>query len=211
MTSSRGTTESGFEAVAGVCAVVAGAIGFLYSAAFVVVAANVAPQLSLGPSWVLLLVGSVLGSVALVVVYVRVRDVDPAVALLSLVLGAGGALGAALHGAYEVALVLHPPAAAVAELPSQIDPRGALTFGATGFALFGISWLMRRSGRFPSGLAALGYASAVLMVLVYLGRLVVLTPTNPLVLVPAALEGFVVNPIWYIWLGLSLLRGPAAH
>ncbi len=205
-------TAPGFGRVAGASAVLAGVIGFLYSAAFVVVAAGAAPQLGLGPSWVLLVVGSLSASVALVVVYVRLRDVSPDVALWSFVLGAAGALGATLHGAYEIALALHPPAAALAgDLPSQIDPRGFLTFGAAGLALLGVSWLMRRSEHFPGGLAALGYVSAVLLVLIYLGRLIVLTPTNPLVLVPAALEGFVVNPVWYIWLGLTLLRAPAAR
>ncbi len=207
MIGSSGPGASGFERFAGVSAIIAGAIGFLYSLSFVVVASGVAPQLGLGPSWFLLLAGSLLASVALLVVYVRLRDVDPAVALWSLVLGAGAALGAASHSAFELALVLHPPAAALApDVPSQIDPRGFFTFGVAGLGLFGLSWLMRRSGRFPSGLATLGYLSAVLLVLVYLGRLIVVTATNPLVLGPAGLEGFIVNPLWYIWLGRSLLR-----
>ncbi len=49
--------------------------------------------------------------------------------------------------------------------------------------------------------------AAVLLVLTYLGRLVILTPTNPLVAGPAALVGLVVNPVWYIWLGRELRRG----
>lgn len=197
----------GASQLAGASAIVTGVLGFLYSASFVVVAADVAPQLGLGPSWLFLLLGSLSASVALLAVYRQLREVDPAVALGSFVLGAAGALGAAVHAAYEISLVLHPPAVAPAVLPSQIDPRGVLTFGAAGLALFGVSWLMRRGGRFPRGLATLGYASAVLLMLIYLGRLIVITPTNPLVLVPAALEGFVVNPIWYIWLGVSLRAG----
>ena len=195
----------GVQRLAGACAIVAGVVGFLYSAAFVVVAGGAAPQLGLGPSWILLLVGSLFGSFALVVVYLRVRQVEPAIALWSLVLGAAGAIGAAMHGAYEVALALNPFGTASAAT-SQVDPRGFLTFGTTALALFGISWLMRRGGGFPGGLGTLGYLSSVLLVLVYLGRLIIVTPTNPLVLVPAGLEGFIVNPVWYIWLGLSLQR-----
>ena len=195
----------GVQRLAGACAIVAGVVGFLYSAAFVVVAGGAAPQLGLGPSWILLLVGSLFGSFALVVVYLRVRQVEPAIALWSLVLGAAGAIGAAMHGAYEVALALNPFGTATAAT-SQVDPRGFLTFGMTALALFGISWLMRRGGGFPGGLGTLGYLSSVLLVLVYLGRLIIVTPTNPLVLVPAGLEGFIVNPVWYIWLGLSLQR-----
>jgi hypothetical protein len=198
----------GVQRFAGACAIVAGVIGFLYSSAFVVVAGGAAPQLGLGPSWVLLVVGSLVGSFALVVVYLRVRHVEPAIALWSLVLGASGAIGAAMHGAYEVALALNGFGTATTTT-SQVDPRGFLTFGTTALALFGISWLMRRGGGFPGGLGTLGYLSSVLLVLIYLGRLVIVTPTNPLVLVPAGLEGFIVNPVWYIWLGLSLQRTTA--
>lgn len=28
-----------------------------------------------------------------------------------------------------------------------------------------------------------------------------------MIVIPALLEGFIVNPIWYIWLGLRLMRG----
>jgi hypothetical protein len=49
-----------------------------------------------------------------------------------------------------------------------------------------------------------------LLLVVYLGRLVVLTPSSPLVLLPAALTGFVVNPLWYVLLGLALRRSETA-
>lgn len=196
--------------LAGACAILAGVFGFLYSAFFVAAAADLTPQLGLTPSWFLLLVGSLLGSFALVFVYLEVREIQPAVALWSLVLGAAGAVGAVLHGGYELALAFHPPAvdAAVLVLPSQVDARGLMTFGASGLALLGLSWLLRRSARYPKGLANLGFVSAVLLLLIYLGRLVVLAPTNPLLLVPAAVEGFVVNPVWYVWLGMTLRRRP---
>jgi hypothetical protein len=37
--------------------------------------------------------------------------------------------------------------------------------------------------------------------------LIVLDATSPAVVVPAVLSGVVVNPAWYIWLGLELWRG----
>jgi hypothetical protein len=113
-----------------------------------------------------------------------------------------------VHGAYELALWLTPAGGAPA-IVSQVDPRGFLTFGATALGLFGISWLLRRGGGFPGGLGTLGYVSSVLLVLIYLGRLAIITATNPLVLVPAAVEGFIVNPVWYIWLGLTLSKDTA--
>jgi hypothetical protein len=45
-----------------------------------------------------------------------------------------------------------------------------------------------------------------LMVILYVGRLIVLQATSLVIVIPALLEGFIVNPIWYIWLGLTLLR-----
>jgi len=68
---------------------------------------------------------------------------------------------------------------------------------------------MRRSARFGSGFTALTFLLATLLVIVYLGRLVILTPSNPLVLVPAAITGFIVNPLWYAWLGVQL-RGTSS-
>jgi hypothetical protein len=44
----------------------------------------------------------------------------------------------------------------------------------------------------------------------YLGRLIVLSPRNPLIFVPALLAGFVVYPLWYVWAGLVLWRGSSA-
>jgi hypothetical protein len=44
------------------------------------------------------------------------------------------------------------------------------------------------------------------MVVLYLGRLIILEATNPVIVIPALLEGFIVNPLWYIWLGLVFLR-----
>ena len=66
---------------------------------------------------------------------------------------------------------------------------------------------MGRGGRFPSSFRLLTVVLGILLVVIYLGRLIVLTPSNPLVLVPAALTGFILNPIWYIWLGLELRKG----
>jgi hypothetical protein len=48
--------------------------------------------------------------------------------------------------------------------------------------------------------------SAALLVALYLGRLIILDADNPLLLLFAAAEGFVVNPWWYILLGLTLRR-----
>jgi hypothetical protein len=140
----------------------------------------------------------------LVAVYDRLRETDATFALLTLLLGIAGALGSAVHGGYDLANAINPPATVPADLPSQIDPRGLLTFAASGIALFIVAWLIWKGRQFPIGLAYLGWVSAVLLIILYLGRLIALDPTNPVVLVPALLSGFLVNPAWYIWLGVAL-------
>jgi hypothetical protein len=70
-----------------------------------------------------------------------------------------------------------------------------------------VAWLVVRDGEFPRGLGYLAYLSAVLLVVLYLGRLIVLDPASLVILVPALLNGFLVNPALYVWLGLVLLRG----
>jgi hypothetical protein len=143
-----------------------------------------------------------------VALYGRLKDTDAGFALLALGMSLGGALGSALHGGFDLANAINVPtvnAAAQADLPSQIDPRGLLTFALAGLGLFFFAWLITHGKEFPASLGYLAYALATLLVLTYLGRLVILTPTSPLVLIPAALTGFIANPIFDIWLGVLLL------
>ena len=55
-----------------------------------------------------------------------------------------GALGAAIHGGYDLADVLHPYTVPRPMRRAQIDPRGMLTFGASGLGLWVIAWLILR-------------------------------------------------------------------
>jgi hypothetical protein len=110
----------------------------------------------------------------------------------------------AIHGGYDLANAINPPASANLDLPSQIDPRGLLTFGVMGIALFVIAWLIGRSVVLPKGLGYLGYLLASLLVIIYLARLIILDPSHPILLGPVLVAGFAVNPVWYVWLGLAL-------
>jgi len=192
-----------FDRFAGFCAVLAGILGFLYSIAFVVLQSELL-------SGLFLLLGGLLTTAALTALYGRLREAHPLFALWGLLLGVAGALGSAIHGGYDLAVSINPPASPPVELPNPIDPRGLLTFGVAGIALFIIAWLIMQSGVFSKGLGYLGYLLAILLVVLYLGRLIVLAPTNPVILVPALLVGFLVNPAWYIWLGIALWRGGRA-
>jgi hypothetical protein len=196
---------SAFDRLAGYCALLAGIGGFLYSVAFVLVA-RAAPSLGAGLSWVILMIGGLLSAVVIVALYERLREVDRSLALLALLLATVGALGSTIHGGYEVANLTHPPSATPPDLPSPIDPRGLVTFGFAGLGLLGFALLMRRSPRFPAGLGLLGIITGAALIVVYLGRLVIFSPANPVVLGVAGITGFVLSPLWYVWLGMILLN-----
>jgi len=79
-----------------------------------------------------------------------------------------------------------------------------VAFGFAGLGLLGFATLMRRSPQFPDRLGLLGVVTGIALIVVYLGRLILYYPTNPVVLVAAGLTGFILAPAWYIWLGLVL-------
>jgi hypothetical protein len=191
---------SAYERFAGVCAILAGVAGFLYAVAFILLRSDLLSAL-------FLLLTGLLSIAALVAVYRRLRTTDADFALLALLLGFTGALGAAIHGGYDLANAINPVGGAPLNLPSQIDPRGLLTFGIAAIALFVVAWLIGRGRQLPIGLSYLGYLSALLLIILYVARLVILDPANPIIVGPALLNGFIINPAWYIWLGLVLWRG----
>lgn len=193
---------SSFDRFAGVCAILAGIGGVLYGIAFVILGNQLLYS-------VLLMLGGLFAVVILVALYHRLQAMDQAWVMLALLIGVVGALGSLAHGGYDLATAIHIPASdplAAADLPSQIDPRGLMTFGFAGVALFIFARFMIRSNQFPKSLGSLGYLLGVLLVVIYLGRLIILDPTNIVVRI-ALLAGVVVNTIWFIWLGLSLRRG----
>lgn len=139
-------------------------------------------------------------------IYGRLERINPDLARVATVLGVIGATGMTAHAGYDLANAINPPLGLNLELPSQVDPRGLLTFGFLGVAIIKISFLLEKSRNFPKGLAYLGFLSGALLVIIYLARLTVLDPTNPILLYPVLINGFILSPLWYIWLGYSLLR-----
>jgi hypothetical protein len=193
------TQTSSFERFASLSSILAGITGLLYSISFVIIKNDVLIAL-------FLMLGGVFSTAVLVAMYNRLKETDASFALWALFLSIAGAFGAIIHGGYDLANAINPTAAnlTLANLPSAIDPRGLLTFGIAGLGIFVIAWLMARGGQFPRALSYLGYLLAVLLVMLYLGRLIILDPKNPIVLVDALLSGFIVNPVWYVWLGIVL-------
>jgi hypothetical protein len=187
-----------YERFAGLSAIAAAVAGFLYAATFVVLR---------DPLWssLCLLLAGLLATPALVGVYERLRAASASWALLALILAAVGALGSAVHAGYDLANAINPPAS-VPDVPNPVDPRGLLTFGVSGLGLLVLSWLIARSRLLPPRLGWLGYLLAALLLVLYLARLIVLDATSPIILIPVLLTGFIVNPLWYGWLGAALWR-----
>ena len=202
-TSSVTTLETAsLERFAGICAILAGIVGLLYAISFVVLKNNLLSAL-------FLMLGGLLTTAVLTAVYQRVRAVNESASLWMLLLGIAGALGALLHGGYDLANAINSPnvSSAIMNLPSAIDPRGLLTFGITGVGVMILAWLIGRSSQFPRGLSYWGYLLGALLVVLYLGRLIILDPKNPLIAVDALICGFVLNPVWYVALGWTLWSG----
>lgn len=195
-----------FGRFAGASSLLAALSIFLYSVAFVLLRDNLL-------SGFFLLATGLLTLPLLVGLYGRLRVTEEHFALLALLLGIAGAIGSAVHGGYDLANAINPPAAIVpstATLPSQVDPRGLLTFGVSGVGVFFFAWLIDRGHQLPRGLAFVGYLLALLLVVLYVGRLTILDASSIAILGPALLAGFIVNPIWYAWLGISFLTAEEA-
>ncbi|HLG68948.1 MAG TPA: hypothetical protein VK009_00845 [Chloroflexota bacterium] len=157
-----------------------------------------------------LAVGGLLSVAVFVELHQRLAGILSGAAMLALILGALAAFGSLAHGGYDLAYALHPVALppGAGDLPSSTDPRGLATFGLAGLAILVWSGAILHSGAFSRGLGWLGILSGILLLLIYLARLVILDAAHPAVLVPALIEGFLVSPVWYLWLGVSLLQRP---
>jgi hypothetical protein len=197
------SVSSSYDRFAGICAIAAGGLTLVYSVSFIVLVNEPLSSFCL-------LANGLLSTAVLVALYERVRTTDASFALWALLLGLAGSIGSALHGGYDLAAVLHQHGPVDPDLPSAMDPRGLLTFGATGIGLWVFAWLIVRGGQLPRALAYLAYVVAALQIVLYLGRLIIFDAKNPVIVVPALLAGFIATPIWYIWLGVSLWRGARA-
>jgi hypothetical protein len=198
------TTSKTFERFAGTCAMILGVGGLAYSLAFVL-ALETGSRAAVASAAIFLFLGGLLTTPVMVGLHQRLRATDEGFARWAMILGVIGSMGTAIHGAYDVAKIAGPPTLPT-EIPNPVDPRGMLTFGVTGLAVLVFAALIRRGGGFPRGLGVLGALAGVLLVLVYLGRLLIFDPTHPALLIASAALGFAVNPVWLVWLGVSLRR-----
>jgi hypothetical protein len=195
-----------FNSFAGTCSIALAVGGIAYSGAFVVFLRTDARPALFTAS--LLLAGSgFLSTVVAIAIYEHVRRASAPIALWGLVMALFSSAGSMVHGGYDLANLINPPPN-IPELPHAMDPRGLLTFGLAAASLAVASWLISGGNTgLPRRLGRMGYVGAALLAVVYLGRLILLDPTNPLLLGAAAVVGVIVVPWWYVWLGLTLRGG----
>jgi hypothetical protein len=189
--------SSNYQKFAGICGILAGIAGLAYLAAFL----TLKNPAALFPALFLLLVG-ILAIPVILALYRRTLEVDENFALLGLLLGIGGAMGAAIHAAFDLTNAIHPASGGF-NFASPIDPRGFLTFAIAGLAAITFGWLITRGRAFPHSLGYLGIASGILLVLLYVVYLMLLNPAN-LILMGLILVSGIVQPVWYLWVGLVL-------
>jgi hypothetical protein len=195
-----------FERFAGLASIFLALGALLYSILFITIVEG-ASGFETEFWFAVLMVGGLASVPVLVALYGRLREVDPGFALLAFFLGLGAALGGILHGGYELGALITPPEGGYTPGPESVT-RGVLRYAVAGLALIVFAWLIERDPRFPRPLAYLGYIGGALLVLIYIGRLFdFITPGDYLSLVPPILYGFVVHPLFYLWVGWLLWRG----
>ena len=193
------TADPEFERLAGWAGILTAIAGAGYAVAFVVLK-------SAALSALFLLIAPFASTLVLAALYGRLGSVDAGLARWMFAIGLVGAIGGSVHGGYDLANVLHPPAT-MSDLPNAIDPRGLLTFGAAGVAALALARLMARSREFPTWTSVAAFALGSVLIATYLARLIVPDASSPLVLGPALIAG-ILSPLFYLGLGLWFLRGP---
>ncbi len=195
--------STSFARTAGWCAVVAGVAALVYSITFALVV-QYSDRWAHWASTLDLALGAAVALPVLVALYLRVRGVDEGFAMVALLVGAVAATGSLLHATFDLGVLANAPPQKW-DYPSPTDPRGFATFLLTGAGIALVSTLLGRAGA-PRPLVRLGWATAVLLAWVWIGRLTALDPKEPWVAPAVVGSGFIGVPVWYVWTGWLLLH-----
>jgi drug/metabolite transporter (DMT)-like permease len=194
-----------FQRFTGWSALAAAAAGVTFTVAFSVVVRE-------GDRWakwvsaVALAGGGLVTLPVIIALYALLRDREPEFALL----GAVGTLASAAHGAFDVAGLSKAVKPDLSDVPSFVDPRGFATFGTTGLALLVFGLIGLRTGELDRTVAGLAVLAAVLLAILYVGRLTVLDPEANVIKGTALISGLVVNPAFFLLFARSLLQATPA-
>ncbi|MGH2754858.1 MAG: hypothetical protein ACRDLB_10550 [Actinomycetota bacterium] len=181
------------------CALLAALAGVVFTVSFAIVVEE-GERWAQWVAWSALFTGGLASIPVMTALNAMLGEDEPQFVIVAFVLGISGALGAAIHGAFDLALLANPLDVEPSGL-NAVDPRGVLTFGTFGLGLGLFGWLMLRTGRLPRLVARLALGESALLLLLYLSRVTVLDPETNVIRVAALLSGLVVLPAFYVMLG----------
>lgn len=205
--------DRSFSRFGGLSAALVGVLSVLYALFYLVIAPQ-AEFLGTFGSWVILAASGIFTSAAYVALYLHIKgNGENGFALWALLLGVMSSFATLMHGGQQALLVnalrsADPATRTLIEslrtIPSEVDPAGLATFGVVGLVAGIFSWQILRTGSLPRGLGYLGIANAVLLVVLYAATA---ANVQPLILLSGGLTSVIAGPLWWIWLGLRLMRG----
>ena len=164
----------------------------------------------------MLALGGLAASAAIVAVYQRLREVNEGWALWSFILGITYSVLTTLYGVYITFLLpalshlyvtnasnpaIQQAAVAIGSIPSALDPSGFTKFFLSGLWLLITGVLMIRSRYFALALGYLALIAGVGVLLLFTG---VATNTTSLILGTGVSGAAVVGPIFWLWVGYTL-------
>lgn len=194
----------------GISAILVGVLSILYAIFFLVIARQAQYVGALG-SWIILAASGIFSSAAYVALYQRLRGTAEGFALWALLLGVAASFATMVHGVYEALLLTRlragdPGEAAIRaaqQVPSQVDPAGLAAFFVVGIVALIFGWLIVRGVALPRNLGYVGIFNALLLIILFFASA---GEIQPLILISGGLTSVIVGPIWWIWLGLQLMR-----
>jgi hypothetical protein len=163
----------------------------------------------------LLALGGLAATAAIVGIYQRLRETNPGWALWSLVLGFTYGMLTAIYGVYIAFLfpilsslyvngnvATKASILVVGSIPSPLDPFGFTKFVLSGSWLLITGVLMLRSRYFPRPLAYLTLVAGIGVILLFIGNV---TNSTALILATGVPGSAIIGPIFWFWVGYSLL------
>lgn len=191
---------------AGLAAFATATSGVVFTVTFAI-AVREGGRWALWASSIALVTGGLLAIPVVIALAEQLGTREPQFARIGLAVGLLASAGTALHGAWDTAVLANPVGAN--DLPNYTDPRGFATFAMTALAFVVFGWLIVRGTEIPRIVGQLALLAAVLLLVVYFGRLIVLNPNRPVIKWVAVVSGLVVGPAFYVAYGRSLLsRAP---
>lgn len=162
----------------------------------------------------LLALGGLAATAAIVGIYQRVREINTGWAFWSLVLGFAYGILTTIYGIYIAflfpilsTLYVNGNAATkasvlvVGSIPSPLDPYGFTKFVLSGLWLLITGMLMLRSGYFARPLAYLTLVAGIGVILLFIGNA---TNTSALILATGVPGSAIIGPLFWLWVGYTL-------